>query len=184
MPLIFPLLGNNPVEATYTMGGFSTISALTNFYNPSTTTVVDGGLHNEFSTGATHDISDFTWDGSAVYELELTALTSLSCSGTGGGSAVLRAGIMTYDEATVGGTQFNFHTPRFDCFSQTLGVVNTSFPDAIGTTIQVGPLNSLDDALPTVPLARRKRGFGLQCLISTGNTTVSGTVSVKIRRIS
>lgn len=185
MPLIFPFLGNN-LQCEYTAGGFSTISSTGNFYNPTGSFTVDsnGGLHDSFSTGATHNISDFTWDGSATYELELTALTSLSCSGTGGGSATLTAGIMTYNEDTVAGSNFNFHSPRFDCFQQTLGVVDTGFPDAVGTKIIVGPLDELADAMPLVSGAKRKRGFGLQCLISTGNTTVSGTVSVKIRRIA
>lgn len=186
MPLIFPFLGNNPVECEYTAGGFSTISSTGFFYNPTGSFTVDsnGGLHDSFSTSASHNISDFTWDGSATYELELTALTSLSCSGTGGGSATLKAGIMTYDEGTAPGVNFLFESPRFDCFQQTLGVVDTGFPDSIGTKIVVGPLDSLDDAMPSVPVARRKRGFGLQCNIGTGNTSVSGTVSVKIRRIA
>lgn len=185
MPLIFPFLGNN-LQCEYTAGGFSTVSSTGNFYKPTGSFTVDsnGGLHDSISTGATHRISDFTWDGSATYELELTALTSLSCSGTGGGTATLKAGIMTYDEATVGSVNFLFESPRFDCFQQFSGVVDTSFPDSIGTKIVVGPLDSLDDKMPSVPQARRKRGFGLQCNIGSGNTTVLGTVSVKIRRIA
>lgn len=183
MPLIYPLLGANQTTATYTAGGFSTGSETITDRKPSTMTLDNNtGLHNVFHETSNYHVSDFTWDGIAKYELELTNITSFSISGTATNSATCQAGIVYYDSDDLFNTNV-FLTPRINIFSASNDVIDTSYPDSVGTKKIVEVDRRLDDLLPTIPSGRRALGFMMQCFI-TGQTTVSGTATIKIRRIT
>lgn len=184
MPLIYPLLGANQTTATYTAGGFFSSSETFFDRKPSTMTLDNNtGLHNVFhDDGANYHVSDFTWDGIAKYEIELTNITSFSISGTATNTATCQAGIVYYDSDNLPVTNV-FLTPRINIFSATNDVIDTSYPDSVGTKKIVEVDSRLDDLLSGVPDYRRALGFMMECLI-TGQTTVSGTATIKIRRIT
>src|SRR6056300_582418 len=99
MPLIYPLLGANQTTATYTAGGFfSTSEPLFDRKHSTMTLDNNAGLHNVFYETSNYHVSDFTWDGIAQYEIELTGITSFSISSSPvTNSAICQAGIVYYD---------------------------------------------------------------------------------------
>jgi hypothetical protein len=135
-----------------------------------------------FHEQADYHVSDFTWDGIAQYEIELTNITSFSISGSATNSATCQAGIVYYDSDDLFNTNV-FLEPRINIFSATNDVIDTGYPDSVGTKKIVEVDSRLADLLPAIPGGRRALGFMMQCFI-TGQTTVSGTATIKIRRIT
>ena len=177
MPLIYPLSfqGGNILQATYTAGGFATVSSLSADKSPSTfTNDTNNGLHLQFESDANNNIAEFTWAGAATYKIELTSVPTVTVGGLNAdvASFTLSAGIRIYNDATFSPTGLSI--PDFDVCTFENG--SQTFIASVGDTQTV-------TVAGIVPGVTDSVGFAFHCNWVIAQTTVSGNFGFKVTKL-